>query len=170
MFKLFIVIVLITSCGYIGVYKSNTYKYRVIELEDIYETIKLLQTEINYRKDSLPVIFRRLSEGKDTISSKILSGCVSRLNSSGSFENSWTNSICAVSDHTHLTADDLTIIKDLGSRLGKSGTDGQTDILKLTESKLCMQIDKATTEKITKGKMYSSLGFTSGILLAVVLI
>ena len=62
------------------------------------------------------------------------------------------------------------MIKDLGLQLGKSDIQGHAGVFSLTEAKLEAQIQEASEEKKAKGKMYRGLGFSAGILIAVILI
>ena len=65
MFKGFLCLIIIFSCGGLGILKSQVYSQRLEELRDLKEMIRILQTEMSYLKDPLPAVFARVGSYKD---------------------------------------------------------------------------------------------------------
>lgn len=170
MFKGILVIILISSCGFIGISKSYSYSRRVAELSEIRDTLRILNTEISYRKDPLPAIFCRISEEKRGIAAEFLNRCSFYMGQRHELETCWGKAADDIFTGSSLTASDKAIIRDLGAQMGKSSIKGQNEAIMLTEEKLKAQITEALREKNSKGKMYGGLGFSIGIIIAVLLI
>lgn len=170
MFKLFVSMILILACGALGLVKGQTYTQRLRELQQIKDMIQLLKTEIHYRQDPLPVIFQRLSGSRNSLDAQILELCKQSLEQKNDFKTSWETAINLASQNSCITASDKEILYDLGLQLGKSNVQGQLDLLNAAEQKLNLQLKDAEKQKLSKGKMYSGLGFSMGIIAAVLLI
>lgn len=170
MYKLVIGSVLILACGILGLVKGHTYTQRFRELQEIKDILLMLQTEIRYRKDPLPVVFKRISASKDTLASKILLRCRENIEAGKSMQESWKEAVSELTNKSCLTETDKKILYDLGIQLGKSNVKGQSDLLLLTQQKIEMQLAEADTDRHSKGKMYSGLGFSLGIVITVLLV
>lgn len=170
MFKLFVSLILILACGAMGLVKGQTYSQRLRELQQVKDMIQLLETEIQYRQDPLPVIFQRLSGGRNSLDAEIMNLCKQSLEQKQDFQISWKTAINHASQNSCLTESDKEILYELGRQLGKSNVQGQLDLLKASEQKLNLQLTDAEKQKFSKGKMYSGLGFSMGIVVAVLLI
>ena len=170
MFKAILLITLITSCGALGIMKSQAYSRRVNQLNEVRDMMKILSTEISYRKDPLPVIFRKVADQRSNIASDILARCCHYMGQRHSFETCWQKSVDEVCTSSSLTSADKAVILDLGTQMGRSNVQGQQRVIMLAEEKLKAQISEALREKNSNGKMYGGLGFSIGIIIAVLLI
>lgn len=170
MFKIILCIILILACGTAGILKSQVFSQRLKELNDLKDSFRMLRTEISYMKDPLPVIFERLGSGRQNIASEIFGTCCQLMKEKQDMQYSWCSSVDMAARNSSLTREDKAVIYDLGHQLGKSSVDGQIDLLQMTEEKLTIQIGNAEEQRKTKGKMYAGLGFSIGIVIAILLI
>ena len=170
MFKAVLSLIIILACGGLGIIKAQSYSQRHAELEDLKDMIQILQTEMSYRKDPLPAVFSRISAYKDTIAMDILLECSLLMKQSFDFKQCWQSAVETTCKGSCLTGEDLAIVNDLGLQLGKSDIQGQRAMFSLMDAKLQTQIKEASHEKETKGRMYRGLGFSIGIVIAVILI
>ncbi len=170
MFKWFLCLILILSCGSLGMMKAQSYSQRLTELSDLKDMIRMLRTEMQYRKDPLPTVFIRIASYKENRSMELLERCIGLMKENMEFKTCWEKAADLAYRGSCLTETDLAVIKDLGLQLGKSDIQGHAGVFSLTEAKLEAQIQEASEEKKAKGKMYRGLGFSAGILIAVILI
>ncbi len=170
MFKGILCLIIIFACGGLGLLKAQTYGQRLNELNDLKDMINMLQTEMSYRKDPLPAVFARIAAYKDSRAMDLLRECSRAMKESLDLKECWETAVCSAYKGSCLKEEDLIIMKDLGMQLGKSDIQGQAAMFSLTGAKLETQIEKAAKEKDTKGRMYRGLGFSIGIVIAVILI
>ena len=169
-FKGILCLIIIICCGAMGLFKSQTYSRRVAELSDARDVLRMLRTEISYMKDPLPVIFERIGNSRDSTASAILKDCSSFMKNNRDMESSWYSAMESATESSCLTDTDKAILSDLGTQLGRSNTNGQADLLKMTDEKLLLQLEEAEHHKRSKGKMYAGLGFSIGIVIAILLV
>lgn len=170
MYKAVLCLIIILSSGFLGLYKASLLSQRVKELQELREILMMLHTEISYMKDPLPVIFRRLGEGRCTLPAQILHNCSVLMNESKDMQYCWSASVELFAKTSCLTSEDIDVIYNLGLQLGRSSVQGQLDLLAMTGTKLKMQLKDADENKRTKGKMYAGMGFFIGIIIAVIFI
>ena len=140
MFKLFIAVILILSCGMMGLIKSHSYSKRIRQLNYIRDTLKILNSEISFRKDPLPVIFQRISGSQDNIVSLILLNCCRYMEQGLEIEECWNRAVDQAYIGSNLTPSDRAVICSLGSQIGKSNIKGQNETFMLADEKLQHQI------------------------------
>lgn len=170
MFNALLCLIIIMSSGALGLLKSQTFSQRIRELNDMRTMLHRLGIEISYRKDPLIITFQRIASQNSSISSQLLTRCADHMTSYKEFGQCWTAAIEEVCENTSMKREDIAILLELGTQLGKSSIDGQSDMFRLTEEKLIHQINQAVKEKDSKGKMYGGLGFSLGIVISVLLI
>jgi len=170
MFKLLAAVLLIICCGALGLIKAQSYSRRVKQLGSIRDSLKILNTEISYRKDPLPVIFDRIAAACDDLAGEIFKRCCHYMGQRLDMETCWRRAVDDACSESSLTSADKAVIYGIGSQIGRSNIKGQNEAILLTEEKLKHQIEDALKEKNSKGKMYGGLGFTIGILITALLI
>ncbi len=158
------------GCGGLGILKAQTYRQRLEDLTDLQDMIGMLQTEMQYRKDPLPTVFGRISSYKDNRAMELLRNCSLVMKDSLDIRQCWEVSMEQAYRGSCLKQADLAIVQDLGLQLGKSDIQGQAAMFALMKAKLKTQAQEALKEKETKGKMYQSLGFSIGIVIAILLV
>lgn len=170
MFKGVLCIIIVLACGALGIFKSQEYSQRVKELNDLRDIFKMLRTEISYMKDPLPVIFERIGNSRENIAAEILKNCSIFMKENRDIHYCWCTSVDMAVRSSCLTAEDKAIIYDLGIQLGRSSVQGQTDLLDMADEKLLIQIREAENHRSSKGKMFAGMGFSIGIVTAILLI
>lgn len=170
MLKIVLCIVIVLSCGGLGIIKAQAFSGRYKDLNDLKNMIKILETEMSYKKDPLPNAFKRISEYKENRAMELLQIASQYMAERLEFSLCWDRAIAEVYDRSDLTNEDVMILKDMGLQLGKSDIQGQAAMFSLVNVKLDDQIKEADQAKKTKGKMYKSLGFSIGAVIAIILI
>lgn len=150
--------------------KAQGFADRLKDLEDLKNMIKILETEMSYKKDPLPNAFARIATYKDNRAMDLLWDCSQSMKDNTAFHHCWEQAVDQTYDASYLNQEDLLILKDMGLQLGKSDIQGQSAMFSLANVKLDEQIKNAEEEKKTKGKMYKSLGFSIGAVVAIILI
>ena len=92
------------------------------------------------------------------------------LETGGSLRESWSRAVSEISAYSGITAEDMDIIIQFGSRLGATDVTGQTEHCDYFRQKFLLRAEKLEKEYDSKSKLYRSLGFFSGLSAAVVLI
>ncbi len=170
MLKGILCLILLCGCGGLGILKAQTYRQRLEELTDLQEMIGMIQTEMQYRKDPLPIVFGRISSYKDNRAMELLWDCSLTMKDSLDIRQCWESSMEYAYQGSCLKQEELAFVLDLGLQLGKSDIQGQAAMFALMKTKLETQIQEAWKEKETKGKMYRGLGFSIGIVIVILLV
>ena len=170
MLKAILCLVIILASGGLGLLKAQTFSSRLEDLEDLKNMIKILETEMSYKKDPLPSAFARIASYKDNRAMDLLYYCSQSMKESMDLQMCWENAVEEAYKGASLKKEDMLILKDMGLQLGKSDIQGQNAMFSLVNIKLDSQIEDAAKEKETKGKMYKGLGFSLGVVIAIILI
>lgn len=170
MFKGVLCLVIIFACGGLGLLKAQSYSQRLNELKDLKEMIQILRTEMSYLKDPLPAVFARVGSYKDNRAMNLLWECGQLMKTKLELNECWRQAVDAAYSGSCLLEEDRGLLLDLGLQLGKSDLRGQASMFSLTEARLNAQMEQAQKEKDTKGRMYRGLGFSIGVVIAVILI
>ena len=171
MSKIFICFAIILLFGLAGMIKADCYKKRVDLLNDITNIIALLSNEMEYSLEPLPIVFKKISGFNDKkfcdllarVSMKLIEEC-------DSFQSVWNESIDKVYYNSDLNDKDMEVLKDMGHSFGKSNIHGQSNMFKLAEKRMEIQLEEAISEKQTKGVLFQKLGFIIGIVIVILLI
>lgn len=169
--KIFLCILILASCFGAGKVKSLEFSYRLRQLRELHRGFKLLQTEIQYARETLPVVLERLSrEECGLLASFFKMICDLLQGGEKSFFQCWETSISEIYKDSNLKKEDLEILRQLGQEIGKSDLQGQKSAFERFFSRLEEQMKEAEFEKKQKGRMYQSLGLYGGILIVVLLL
>ena len=159
-------IVLVVCGTLMGLKFSERLKKRVKLLELTVRMINEIALQIRY---SSPTVFELLddlcnnpaySELKYLIRIKEKRVC------GKSFSEVWNDGLSDVKEND-FTAEDYSVISEIGEELGRSDTDGQLTALALIKDKLLILRDNSAAEYEKKGKLYRTLGLLSGICVAI---
>lgn len=160
-------------CCSIGYVKAQDYKCRVTNLQSFLDGLKNLEDEIIYRKTPLPEALRSVSEKKANNAAKILFNQIStdlQSKNNCSFIESWTNHTQALNENYCFTTEDIHKINELGKGLGGTDIYGQSAVIQRAYNQIEIQLEEATQENNTKGKMYKGLGIAVGLTLVIILL
>lgn len=172
MIKLVLYILIIVAASGAGLLKAKAYENRVFHLQDFISTLKILESDMKYLLDPLPVIFDRIGKIKKGLTGKLfMTTCeMIRKDSSQGFSGYWEEAVFSVYKESSLTREDKQIIADFGINIGKTDMGSQINLFSRTCDLLEDQVKEAIEERSTKGKMYKSLGAALGIMVVIILV
>ncbi|WP_425754865.1 hypothetical protein ACPW7J_07555 [Ihubacter sp. rT4E-8] len=157
----------------LGLLKSSEVRRRQRLLEEFRDLIAHIATEISYFKEPLPQIFGKLStcgnEETAILMRSVMAACTSERFSS-SLEDMWNQSINLAYEQCPLTSEDLAVMKKCGQFLGQSNFQGQQEHFRLLDGQLLRQISEAEEAVRTKSRMYTKLGVSTGLVIAIALL
>lgn len=167
-----ILCLIVFLCGiFAGQLKAKTYDNRLSHLQDCITALKILESEMKYRLDPLPVLLGRVSKLKHDISGALFEKVLTLLNSSENpdFTACWSEAIDKVFADSTLNEQDKQILRDLGIELGKTDMESQFSLFSRAFSLLDCQVAEALEIKKIKGRMYKSLGAAAGSAIVILL-
>lgn len=172
MIKLILYIVIIGSGAGAGYLMARPFENRIVHLQDLVTSLQILEAEMKYRKDPLPILLKRiggLNIGR--AGTFFLQVCVGLSGDyTYDFYGSWVWAIEEIYGESSLTEKDRELLSEVGIELGKTDISSQQSIFIRVFSRLEQQIAEAEEERKTKGKMYKALGVAIGILIVIVLL
>ena len=95
---------------------------------------------------------------------------LNNLQSGLSVSQSWSSAVDSLPSYYALSKDDKNIIKQFGSKLGATDTEGQTGHCEYFKNMFLARAEQLRDEYSQKSKLYHSLGFFCGLALIIVLI
>lgn len=150
----------------IGLAISKTYENRVIELKEFKNILNTIKTKIKFTYEPLAEIFKQIANKNETNVEKIFGQMANQITYFQTREV-WEN--CIQDADISINQEDKDILKKLGKLLGQTDVDGQISEIKVTESFLNMQIEKAEEDKKKNQKLYKTLGVTIGLIFVIIL-
>lgn len=156
-----------------GMMKATEIRRRRQLLEEFRDLTAHIATEISYFKEPLPQIFARLSASDNRETSVLLRSVMAAYRNeheARSLQQMWEQGIDLVYEKSSLTADDISVMKKCGQFLGQSDFRGQQDHFRLLDGQLERQISEAEEAIRTKGRMYSRLGVSVGLVIVIALV
>lgn len=167
--KFILLIILFCTSTAIGILISKKYSNRVQILKNLKNALNMFEVKINFSFETIPEIFKEISEKFDGTVAKIFSNTVKYINEDNLIAGeAWEKSIDLNSGC--LKKEDLNSLKSLGKMLGRTDIDGQVSQIELVSSFLEKQINDAVESKNKNEKMYKKLGVIVGLVLVIVLI
>ena len=140
-------------------------------MTDFKSLLLQLSTEMSYFKEPLPQIFQRIAEMDNREINILLRECLSGYHQElFNITDIWKEAVDHVYEDTALTKDDLHILKKCGDFLGQSDFNHQKSHFDLLNMEVDRQLNDANEAIKTKGKMYSKMGVSIGLVIAIVLI
>ena len=173
MVKLIGIILIFTGCSAIGFLKAFDFRKRRVLLVDFKDLLLRISTEIGYFKEPLPLIFQKLSRGlpEETETALLLRNCLTAYQTEAiEFDRIWKNGVEFVYEKLPLTGEDIEIMKKCGDFLGQSDFSRQQEYFRLINLQLDRQIEEAIRVIDSRGKLYSRMGISVGMMIAIVLI
>lgn len=153
----------------IGNLYSKKYSDRLKELEKVNSILNVFKAKIKFTCLTIQEIFNQIyEENKDNIGEifKIASNYMHEENCQGA----WKKALEEAKEKTNLNEEDIRALKTLGKMLGNTDVEGQVSQIELTEQVLTERIENAKIEKNKNSKLYKTLGITTGLTIAVILI
>ena len=86
-----------------------------------------------------------------------------------SSQAAWERALENAKEKTSLNEEDITALKTLGKMLGNTDVEGQVSQIELTEQIISERIENAKLDKERNSKLYKTLGITTGLTIAIIL-
>lgn len=165
--KIFILIIIMGMCTALGLIKSNRFKLRVEDLQEIRKALTIAKTKMRYTYEPLPELFLEISKDLKLNISKIFLEThkyMEEFNAGQAWEKAIDES------ENNFSRSDLNIIKGLSKLLGQTDLEGQLMQLEVTNKLLEEQIEEANNLKKKNTKLYRTLGATIGLAIMIIFI
>lgn len=158
---------LIIGCGCLGLLKAMQIKRRPQEIREMINALALLDTEIFWGSTPLPEAFRNLKERVEPPWKGFFSQLETSLTDGANAASAWHNTIQNQRNKFSLLEDDWKVINGLGKGLGRSDRNEQHKQLELVQRHLNSVAEGARENAESKAKMWSYLGFLSGMAIVI---
>lgn len=170
--KFILIIAIFIIATFIGYALANSYKRRVMELNDFLKAMDIFETKIKYTYDSICTSFLYIA---DNLKSKIyrifyITAQLLEENKNISAGDCFRQVVEDEKVFLALNKDDIEIIKGLGVSLGQVDIEGQIKTIKLVSESLKKQLRIAEEENNKNFKLYRNMGVLSGLIIMIILL
>ncbi|MEW6424231.1 MAG: stage III sporulation protein SpoIIIAB [Bacillota bacterium] len=171
MLKLVGALVIILSCGLIGVMIARSYSLRPADLRNLQAALQMLETEINYAATPLAEALRSIAARADKRVTPLFASALAELRTTPgcTAREAWEKALKTFYPQTALLKSDLAILSNLGRALGISDRQDQTRHLRLAIDQIGAEIDRAQNEAARHVKLWNYLGFLGGLIIVLLL-
>lgn len=155
----------------LGLYYAGLDGYRTEELLEFKKAFTILTSEIEYVSTPLPEAMSHIASRTAGTASAFFSDCATRLHA-GEGETAYRMWVSAADAHKKtggLAAEDWEVITSFGKTLGYLDKTMQLNAIRCTQDYIDDKITYLQENGEKNKRMYRSLGFLGGLLLAVVL-
>lgn len=166
-FKGLILILIFSTSSLIGIFLSKKYTNRVKNLKEFKVVLNQFETKIKYTYETIPEIFKNISNNTNIEISKIFLNAVNKMKVEEA-GIAWNEAID--NSNIEINKEDKNVLKNLSKLLGKTNLEGQLSEIELTNTFLDKQIELAEKEKIKNEKLYKTLGICVGLVIVIILI
>ena len=130
----------------------------------------MLETEVVYSATHLPEALARVAGNCDRLGEPFQPGSAEFAASTGiTAANAWENALIHYYPGTALKPQDLSILRSLGSSLGRSDREDQVKHLHLAMEQIKSAMAGAEEEAARNVKLWSYLGFLGGLITVLVI-
>lgn len=170
--KLILSLIIILSTASIGYILAYRYVQRIQQLKNLYVSFQLLETEVIYASNSLPIAMGRVGEKSHPSIRKIFIDTYKMLYEKVGYsaEEAWSRAVNEHFIYTALNDEDKEILMDFGKNLGCTDKENQVKNFHLIYLQLKKQQQSAEGLRIKNEKMCKSLGVLIGIAIVVIFI
>lgn len=164
-------LIVIFALGGAGILTAKNYQQHPQQIKSIRIAFRMLETEIAYAATPLPEALAKIS-GYFSLPVALLFSCTREALLSGeglTATEAWGVALTAFAPQASLKDEDLEILQHFGSGLGNSDREEQVKNLKLVQEQLKVQEQKAETEREKNEKLWRTLGFLMGAVVALIL-
>jgi len=171
MLKLSICFFIIMLCGCVGFLKGEKFSERSKLLSDFIEFIEVLNAELKYSGEPIPVILKSVGMRKETEAYKLaVTTAEIYKDSNSTISEAYLKTTKIIYDKLSLNDTDKSIINEVAQYLGRFAIEGQTDLFDLTVKRLNFQLEESLIEEKTKGHIFKSIGIFVGVAIVIILI
>ena len=164
--------VVVATTSILGYALSINYKRRPAELRELQGLLQMLENEIGYLSNLLVDAFEKISRSSRSKTVIFFNAAAENLKSCSSIgaSNAWEKAVRDNIETTSLNKEDEEILVSFGKMLGISDVEGQIKNIRLLQSQLKLQEQKAEESRQKNERMYKSLGVLGGIAIVIMLI
>ncbi len=166
MIKLAGALCIVLSASYIGFYRAETLRKRLMYLRNIKISLNMLESEISFSQNILERVFKRIDGISNT--EGLFLKTSERIGEMG-IKMAWNTSVDDVSADMCLKKQDKEALYIFGEGLGMSDKDNQIKNIRHTENMIDSLLNEAEDEYRKNGRLYRSAGFLTGLFAAVIL-
>ncbi|MDA8229443.1 MAG: stage III sporulation protein AB [Desulfitobacterium hafniense] len=163
-------ICLVVGSGGLGLIIANRIRKRPVELRQFLTALALLDTEILWGRTPLPEAFANLKERTDDSWRDFFGELEERLKRGEAAGYAWNQTIKSLDRSFCLKPEDWQVIRDIGKGLGRSDRQEQHKQIQLVQQQVSLLKEQVSTWAEKQAKMWSYLGFMSGIAAVIFLI
>jgi stage III sporulation protein AB len=172
MIRLLGAVLLVTACGSMGLSRSFELRRRVENLTALVSALELMRSEIGQLLTPLPELAERLSEEAPERARPLFTALLAGLPQLGElpFSRLWGDAVNLAGDRLLLRRDERDALRTLGLSLGGSGAQEQEGAIHNCTARLSLYLASARAEAEGRCRLYTALGLSAGLLLAIVLL
>lgn len=169
--KILGVVLLLLGAAGIGVLASAQLRHRVTVLRSLKESFAYMERELSFRCASMGEMMGYLGKCGPAPAKLLFARCYGGLVSGQkpNFQDLWNRSV-ACEETLSLCAKGVGVLGELGSVLGRYDSEDQCKALKRAQDELGECLQMAENECRRLGKVYTTLGLGSGIMLVILLL
>lgn len=169
LFKIIISMAILCITSYIGIEMATSLKSREEILTDYITFLRMVQNEMVYMSNSLPISFEMARQRLSSMLKDVIGAIVVDMSNYGTekVDMSITNNINkleALSDY------DKEIMISTMKNLGRSDLNSQNNIIENTINIIEKQIKEANINKTKNSKVYRTIGVITGLIIVVIFI
>ena len=153
----------------IGNLYSKRYVNRVSELEKMKNMLNVFKAKIKFTGLTIQEIFNQLYEDNQDNMGEIFKLANEYMNDKNAKE-AWEKALENSKNDNYLSTEDIIALKSLGKMLGNTDIEGQVSQIELSENLLDEKIAEAQEAKKKNTKLYKTLGISTGLAIAIILI
>lgn len=153
----------------IGNLYSKRYVSRVAELEKMRSMLNVFKAKIKFTGLTIQEIFNQLYEDNQDNMGEIFKLANEYMNDKNAKE-AWEMALENSKDDNYLSTEDIIALRSLGKMLGNTDIEGQVSQIELSENLLDEKIAEAQEAKKKNTKLYKTLGISTGLAIAIILI
>lgn len=167
--KIIVSIAILCITSYIGIEMASVLKYREQILTDMITFLRLVQNEMVYMLNNLPVSYEMARQRLTSQLKDVIGAIVVDMSKYGvdKIDMSITNNVNTL---TSLNDYDKDIIISTFKNLGRSDLESQNNIIENAITIIEKQIKEANEVKLKSSKVYKTVGIISGLLIVVIFI
>lgn len=171
MLKIISIGIIFCACTYIGFYYGENFKGRYRDLNDILNSLLLLNNEVIYGNTPVPQALHYVAQKTSyhlrnlllNVSEKLING------ESSTVYHAFKGEYKKMKEDFFIIDEDKKILSDFTRSLGETGVFGQDKIFNLTIENIKLNCKKSEAIANKNTKMYRSLGICVGAMLVVFL-
>ncbi len=157
---------ILLSASYIGFYKANTLRKRMVYLNNIRTSLHMLESEIFFSQNILFRVFKRISNLSDTCG--LFSNAAEGINEFG-IKRAWERAVDETYEKMCLKNQDREVLYIFGANLGMSDKESQIKNIKHVVDMINSLYDGAAEDYKKNAGLYRSAGFLAGLFFAILL-